>query len=179
MNKVIKSLAKGCCRITFPVTEKLFDLCLGKRVARTQLFKPVIIIGPERSGTTLVYAVLSNHPDVYALSSPAEWCPKHPFTATMIRRMLSTGPQPIYTAVPNTTGVVRGGRFFPTEAIEYWLQHLRTWRGDWQEAADEHFSDEDLDDETRRRLPLDLKKRICHLRYHLRQCRIRAIPQFI
>ena len=152
-------ILKAGCLVVFPFTETLLELLYGRRAAQTPLVKPIIVIGSNRSGTSLLYSLLANHPDSYAPSSLTEHFPHHPFSASLLRRILGKS-NPVYHAVPQTTGVVAGGRFPPSEVVSYWEEHLGSWGGGWANAPDDYFSDEDLDDDTREILPLDLKKRI-------------------
>jgi hypothetical protein len=161
MNTLIKTAAIGACRVAFPLTERLFDCVLGSKAAQNPLQRPIIVIGPERSGTTLVYALLSNDPGVYALSNLAEWFPDHPFSSSLLQRLLSSSQaDPFNIAIPDTTGTIKGTLFVPREGARYLVRHLGSRSGGWKAAPHDYFSATDLDDLTRETLPLDLKKRI-------------------
>ncbi len=160
MTDTFKKLANKAFKIVCPVTERLLAAAYRSRVAATSIHKPIVVIGPDRSGTSLVYAFLANHPDVYVLTTAADRFPEHPFSESMIRRILSIGADEDYQAVPNTIGGIRGGRFTVTEAIRYWGRHLGSHDGGWREASDDLFTEKDLDEATRQSLPLDLKRRI-------------------
>lgn len=160
MKKIARKILKGACQAVFPVTEMLLERVYGKRAAQTMLYKPIFVIGPERSGTSLVYALLANHPDVYALSSPDDHFPNYPCSSTMARKILSRESDSAYYAVPQSTGAIAGGRFVPQEANRYWGRHLGSRNGGWIHSPDDYFADEDLDETTRQTLPLDLKKRL-------------------
>lgn len=164
VKSAIKKSTLRACEYGFVITEKLLALALEKRAVRTPIDRPIIIIGPERSGTSFIYALLATHPDVYALTTAADRFPDHPFSATLARNLLSPASTQIYRVVPKTIGEIQGGRFDLTEAIRYWERHLGTWNGGWKKAPDDVLTAEDLDDATRRTLPLDLKKRLFMIR---------------
>ncbi|HUB86807.1 MAG TPA: sulfotransferase [Verrucomicrobiae bacterium] len=160
MKTAIKSSARQACLSVFTVTEKLLSLALEKRARQTPIDRPIIVIGPERSGTSFVYSLLATHPDVYALTTAADRFPDHPLTASLMRRVASLGSSQNYRAVPKTNGEIRGGPFEVTEAVRYWARHLGTRNGPWKKAPDDFFTEEDLDGITHRNLPDDLKKRL-------------------
>lgn len=160
MRTAIKNAADMVFKITFPVTERLLAANYRRKIADTRIHKPIIVIGPDRSGTSLIYALLANHPEVYVLTTAADRFPQHPLSASMARKLLSRKTSEDYRSVPNTIGGIQGGRFTVTEAIHYWARHLGSRKGGWEEAPDDYFTEKDLDDVTRKTLPLDLKKRI-------------------
>jgi Sulfotransferase family len=160
MKSAIKNSTRRVCQSIFVVTEKLLSLMLEKRAVRTPIDRPIIVIGPERSGTSFVYALLASHPDVYALTTVADRFPDHPFSASLARRMLSPASTYNYRSVPETVCKIQGGQFGLTEAIRYWVRHLGTRNGGWKNAPDDFFTEEDLDETTRQTLPRDLKKRM-------------------
>lgn len=156
----MKSIAKIALEATFPVTERLLAAAYHRRLEQARLIKPIIVVGPDRSGTSLVYALLANHPDLYAPTTIADRFPKHPLSATLLRKISSWGAEDNFSSVPDTNGVIAGGRHRLTEAVRYWIHHLGSRDGGWKHAPDDFFSEEDLDDNTRRVLPADLKKRL-------------------
>jgi len=159
MKRVTKNPALRACQSVFTITERLLSLVLENRALRTPIDHPIIVIGPERSGTSFIYALLATHPDVYALTTAADRFPDHPFSASLARRILSPTSTQNYRAVPKTNGEIRGGSFELTEAVRYWARHLGTRSGKWENAPDDFFTEEDLDEATRQTLPHDLKKR--------------------
>jgi hypothetical protein len=149
---------------TFPATERLLSTLYRHRVDRISLDKPIIVIGPDRSGTSFVYALLSNHPDVYALTTAADNFPDYPFSASFLRKLFSIGKEENYSAIPNTIGGVEGGTFKLSEAVNYLHRHLGSHNGGWRHAPSDFFTEEDLDEATRQSLPADLKKRMAVLK---------------
>lgn len=156
----MKSLAKAVLEATFPVTEGLLAVAYRRRIQAASLSKPIIVLGPDRSGTSMVYALLANHPGIYGPTTMADRFPRYPLTATFIRKLTSLGAEDNFCAVPGTNGIVQGGRHPLSEAVRYWVHHLGSVEGGWSKAADDYFSEADLDETTRKTLPLDLRKRM-------------------
>ncbi len=82
--------------------------------------KPIIIVGAERSGKTLLFSILANHPRLYWLSNLDSLWPTGTIPITLARRILSLRKvDHSYIAVPGTRSRVRG-RFPPSECTAYW-----------------------------------------------------------
>ncbi|MGO8764713.1 MAG: sulfotransferase [Limisphaerales bacterium] len=159
MKHTLKASTRSAFRVAFAVTERVLALGLEKPALRTSLDRPIIIVGPERSGTSFIYALLATHANVYALTTIADRFPDYPFSATLLRRILSAHENQLYRSVPKTVGEIDGGLFPLTEGVRYWLQHLGTQQGRWKNAPDDCLTEQDLDENTRLTLPNDLKKR--------------------
>jgi hypothetical protein len=160
MNSILKESCWKTCKVGFVPTEWLLSLAFERRALSAAIDRPIFVMGPERSGTTFIYALLATHPDIYAFTTIADHFPDHPFSAALLRKILSPQPHQQYRSVPKTIGRIEGGRFNLTEGLRYWCRHLQTRTGAWRDRPDEFFTEEDLDEETRTRLPNDLKKRI-------------------
>lgn len=119
---------------------------------------PVVILGVERSGTTLLYSLLSNHPDLYWLSRLDSVMPRWPRTATLLRRVMTALHPQSHVAVPGaisrSTGLVS-----PSECLPYW-RAVFGW-GDERDyrVEDDHFTEDDVTDGLRERLCRDLSVR--------------------
>ncbi len=159
MKNILKASIDPAFRFTFAFTERVLALAWEKRALSTSIDRPIIIIGPERSGTTFIYSLLAAHDDVYSLTTMANRFPDYPFSASLARRILSPRRNHHYRSVPKTIGGVQGGPFPLTEGVRYWLRHLGTRQGGWKNAIDDFLTEHDLDDATRIALPNDLKKR--------------------
>jgi omega-hydroxy-beta-dihydromenaquinone-9 sulfotransferase len=163
MKNHAKELADAVFRMVFPLSEKLLALAYDKKASNTPINRPIVVIGPDRSGTTLVYALLANHPDVSGLTAMADRFPNYPFSSTLVRKIFSARSVERYRAVPDTVGGIEGGWFTLNECNQYWRRHLGTKSGGWLEAGDDFFTENDLDEATRQMLPLDLKRRMAVL----------------
>lgn len=52
-----------------------------------QIDRPIFILGPHRSGTTLLYGMLAKHPDLGYLARDNHRFPRYPFLAYLIMRL--------------------------------------------------------------------------------------------
>jgi hypothetical protein len=160
MRNVVKEMAWMACKCGFTLTEKPISWALDRRALAPPIDRPIFIMGPERSGTTFIYALLAAHPDTLAFTTVADRFPDHPYSSSLLRRIFSPQTNEQYRSVPKTIGRIEGGRFSLTEGLRYWGRYLQTRTGSWTERPDEFFTEEDLDEVTRRTLPKDLKKRL-------------------
>ena len=155
-----KKLVKRVVCAGFSLSETVFEACYQRRIRQAVLSQPIIVLGPDRSGTSMVYSLLGNHPKVYGPTTAADRFPEFPLSATFLRKIFSKGGEEHFSAVPNTNGIIQGGRDPLSEAVRYWVHHLGSVNGGWSKAPDDYFSEQDLDEVTRHTLPLDLKKRM-------------------
>lgn len=160
MSNFFKESAWLACKCAFTATEPLLSLAWERRALAVPVNRPIFIMGPERSGTTFIYAMLAAHPDVFALTTVADHFPDHPLSASLLRKVLSPQVNGQYRSVPKSIGRIEGGRFSLTEGLRYWNRYLQTPTGSWSQRPDEFFTEEDVDETTRRLLPVDLKKRL-------------------
>jgi len=56
--------------------------------------RPVFIVGPHRSGTTLLYGILDRHPDVGCMVRCNHRFPAHPLLASIARTLLRGTTKP-------------------------------------------------------------------------------------
>ena len=97
---------------------------------------PVFVVGPERSGTTLVYSLLANHPDFYWFSRLDNVFPHVGVGVTLSRRVLEPILRDRYLAIPGT--IARSeGLLPPSEGVEYWRKVLG-----WGEEGDYRLDDD-------------------------------------
>lgn len=96
---------------------------------------PIFVVGMERSGTTLVYSLLTNHPELLWLSRLDNLMPRGPWTTSTIRRLASSSRAQSrhHLAVSGAIARSSGGLLAPSEGIRYWSRHLRF--GFWTEDA--------------------------------------------
>lgn len=80
---------------------------------------PVIIIGAERSGTTLLYSLLSNHKDFYWFSQLDSVFPNAPYLTSCIRRFVYLIRKEKFISEKGTISKSKGFNT-PTECIPYW-----------------------------------------------------------
>src|SRR5882724_6044026 len=57
--------------------------------------RPIFVLAPPRSGTSLIYKTVAAHPDVAYLSRGYKRFPEHPWLAEMLTRLrvVSSGPK--------------------------------------------------------------------------------------
>ncbi len=80
---------------------------------------PVIIIGAERSGTTLLYSLLSNHKDFYWFSQLDSVFPKAPYLTCNFRKFSQLFGKGKFIGKKGTISKSEGFNT-PTECIPYW-----------------------------------------------------------
>lgn len=92
----------------------------GRNVANVVVNRPIFIVGVERSGTTLLYSLLANHPDLYWFSRLDSLWPDVPCITTLIRRAVSkVSKNEVYIAIPKTISRSTG-LLPPSECIPFW-----------------------------------------------------------
>lgn len=124
--------------------------------------KPIIIFGAERSGTTLLYSVLSNHPDLYWFSRLDSLLPRAPVLTTTTRRVIQhfIRRKDVYIAVPNTISLSRG-LIPPSECVPYWRNLFRfVDENDDSDTGDDYYDKSDLDIRMRDKVHADLSIRL-------------------
>ena len=126
--------------------------------------RPIIIIGVERSGTTLLYSILSNHPDLYWFSRLDSMLPGATYLATITRRIISNIVRnDIYLAIPNTISRTRG-LIPPSECLPYWRKYFKFVDENKNGVKDDdYYSEEDLESHTLKRIHHDLERRLALL----------------
>jgi len=146
-------------RILTPL-DGLLALMSAKRKAGIIIDKPIFIIGVERSGTTLLYSILANHPDLYWLSRLDSALPSNPCISSLVRQLLSPiSVKSAYIAIPGTISLSQG-MLPPSECLPYWRQIFK-----WGDEAnylieDDRFTEADVDERIKRFLHEDLKLRL-------------------
>jgi hypothetical protein len=134
---------------------------VGERAATVEITKPLLILGPERSGTTLLYSLLANHPDLYWFSRLDSIVPDAPVIATRVRQLAArlSSARRQYHAIPGTISRSRGA-LPPSECLPYW-RGIFHW-GDEQDygVEDDRFLASELTEETRLSVARDLRTRL-------------------
>lgn len=127
-----------------------------------RIVKPIFIIGLERSGTTLLYSILANHPECYWLSRLDSLFPEAPFFSSVVRRLVYSFARPVYAAIPGTISR-SSGLIPPSECLPYW-RRLFGW-GDEENylIPDDCFDEGDVDYRQVAMLKRDLAKRLVFL----------------
>lgn len=124
------------------------------------IVKPIFIVGVERSGTTLLYSILANHPDLYWLSRLDSLLPKNPMLACLIRRTVRfLRPNDTYVARPGTISK-SNGLIPPSECLPYWKPIFKWGNVENYLIEDDYFNENDLDEKTKENIHIDLKKRL-------------------
>lgn len=133
----------------------------AKRAQSQEIVRPVFIIGAERSGTTLLLSILSNHPAFYWLSRLDSVLPRAPLITCGIRRVSrallpSTGT---YVAI---RGAISASHGFipPSECLPYWRLAFQ-W-GDEKDylIQDDCFTEQDTRVDVTSRIHSDVKMRL-------------------
>lgn len=89
-------------------------------VEPVEVRQPVFVMGMERSGTTLVYSLLANHPEFYWFSTLDTVFPRSPAATSVIRRAFErVAARESYLAVPGTIAE-SVGRIAPSECGRFW-----------------------------------------------------------
>lgn len=85
-----------------------------------EIKKPVFILGPERSGTTLLYSLLANADEFYWFSRIDSLIPSWPYAAELSRRLFGVLEKP-FIAHHGKISKIKGFNT-PTECNAYWKQ---------------------------------------------------------
>ncbi len=126
----------------------------------TPVQKPLIILGPERSGTTLLYSVLSNDPGFYWFSRLDSAFPDAPVLVSSVRRLwMRVERNRSHLAVP---GMISrsSGAIPPAECVPYWARLFGFGPEAEYGIEDDVSTDEDLDEATRTRVLSDFGLRL-------------------
>lgn len=142
-----------------PLDKALFALS-SSRFVGIVIDHPIFIIGVERSGTTLLYSILANHPDLYWLSRLDSVLPSNPCFSSLLRRFASALPlETTYIAMPGTIARSRGW-LPPSECLPYWRMIFKWGDEDNYLIEDDRFTEEDVNKEILEFLHRDLKARL-------------------
>lgn len=124
--------------------------------------KPVFIVGPERSGTTLIYGLLSNADEFYWLSRIDSLMPSMTIMSCVLRKALCFLQPEVHAAAYEEISMMKG-LITPSECMPYW-RTLFGW-GDEENYLidDDRFSEQDVTPEIRKRLHKDFDRRMSFL----------------
>jgi LPS sulfotransferase NodH len=137
----------------------LLAAALRKWAERVCIDKPIVIFGMERSGTTLLYSLLANHPDPYWLSRLDSVLPSAPCISSMARRVISVLFKSTYVAIPGAISTSRGA-IAPSECLPYWRKIFRWGTEDDYLIQDDRFTEEYLTSQEMVRIRRDLRMRL-------------------
>lgn len=101
------------------------------------LREPIVITAPGRSGTTLLYNIMTKHPDLAWVSSWVVRMPQFPWLSAF-SRLDDTPLAPLMKKIPKSP--------IPSEAIGFWLHFFP---GYWD--TDRDWTDADLKDDQRQK----------------------------
>jgi len=123
--------------------------------------RPIFIIGVERSGTTLLYSLLANHPDLYWLSRLDSLIPDCPAVSSAFRRLVSRllPVEQGYVAIPGTISRSKG-LLPPSECLPYWRKIFKWGTEENYLIEDDYFTEEDVTNEVREWFYSDLRVRL-------------------
>ncbi len=132
--------------------------------ATTGLERPVIILGAERSGTTLLYSMLANHPDLYWLSRLDNRFPRATRSICLLRRLGALGVRPRPHGALTGTIARSAGFNPPSEGVSYWRLIFRWGDEDDYRVENDAFDETFLTSDLRDRIRSDLGLRMLLLR---------------
>ncbi|MBW2123994.1 MAG: sulfotransferase [Deltaproteobacteria bacterium] len=139
--------------------DALLASALKERWRGEKIDRPIFIIGVERSGTTLLYSLLANHPDLYWLSRLDSAIPGCPLFSSVIRRLVAFGmSRAIYVAIPGTISRSQG-LMPPSECLPYWRRIFGWGTEDNYLIPDDRFIEKHVTDDMRKHLYRDLRIR--------------------
>ncbi len=122
--------------------------------------RPIIIIGAERSGKSLLFSILANHPDLYWLSNLDSRWPTGTIPVTLARRLFSlTKINQNYITIPGTISRTQG-KFPPSECVTYWKRVFRWGTEESYLIENDYFDEKDLTPELKKQLIHDLSLRV-------------------
>lgn len=104
--------------------------------------RPVFVIGAERSGTTLLYSLLSNAENMTYLTHFDELYPEYPDACGFVKRIAVNKKQNISS--PFSQGAMIEGRLAPSEGVGYWHTMLNTVGGPWHKLDDDWMEASDV-----------------------------------
>ncbi|WP_152918054.1 sulfotransferase, partial [Ardenticatena maritima] len=140
--------------------DRSISILLSPRWRSQKIERPIFIIGVERSGTTLVYSLLANHPDFYWLSRLDSIIPDCPLLSCFIRRGISFFmPDQNYVAIPRAISRSRG-MIPPSECLPYWRRIFNWGSEDNYIVDDDYFTEMDATDSLRKFIYRDLRVRL-------------------
>jgi hypothetical protein len=106
--------------------------------------KPIIVIGAERSGKSLLSSILANHPHLYWLSNLDSRWPRGTIPVTLARRVFSlTKIDQKYITIPGTFSRM-DGKFPPSECVAYWKRVFRWGNEEDYIIENDYFDESDL-----------------------------------
>lgn len=144
--------------------DKLLARISRRRGARTVVDRPLFVFGLERSGTTLLYSVLANHPDLYWFSRLDSVLYSNPCLSSLARQTASPlSTRRAYIALPGTISRSRG-LLPPSECLPYWKQVFKWGNEEEYLIEDDRFTEEEVDEDTKRFLHDDLSTRLLWMR---------------
>ena len=146
---------------TIKPVDDAFSAIYHKKALDVKITKPIIIIGPERSGTTLLYSILSNQSDLYWFSRLDTIIPEAPFFSSYFRRCLSSLllNKIVYRSIPKTISRSKG-ILPPSECLSYW-RLIFNWGTENNYIVDnDYFDENDLSTPIKVRIFKDIQKRL-------------------
>lgn len=123
--------------------------------------KPVFIVGPERSGTTLFYSLLSNVDEFYWFSRVDSVIPGWPFGAEVSRRLLRFFDRKPYIAKYGKISSIEGVNT-PSECNSYWKRFFGWGDEDNYLVENDRFEESDLSDQKKEFIINDFRKRLSY-----------------
>jgi len=145
------------------IADKMLMKMLKNQIALVKIDRPIFIIGVERSGTTLLYSIMANHPELYWLSRLDSVVPNNPCISSLVRRAVSALVKTRYIAVPGAISRSEG-LLPPSECLPYWRRIFHWGSEDNYLIDDDYFAETDVENNIKAFLHHDLKARLFWMR---------------
>lgn len=128
-------------------------------MSHKSIYKPIFIIGPERSGTTLLYSLLANADNLYWFSRIDSILPSAPGCAEIFRRIFSLTEKNSFTAKYQGISSMSGINT-PSECIPYWKKVFKYGDEENYNIRNDLFTAEDVTPTVRKKIYQDFEKRL-------------------
>lgn len=129
----------------------------GNRIKKVD--RPIIIAGPERTGTTLLYSLLANSDLFYWFSRIDSILYGFPMLAEGCRRFLNLFDRQTYIARSGKISRMEGFNT-PSECVPYWRDYFETGDENDYLVDNDRFTSEDVTEAKKQEILDDLGKRL-------------------
>lgn len=128
---------------------------------KLQIKKPVFILGPERSGTTLLYSLLTNADEFYWFSRIDSLFPSFPFAAKQVRLFFRPFEKEPFIARHKSLSRIKGINT-PSECNPYWRSFFQWGDEKNYQIKNDRFTEQHLTIEQKKFIKRDFKRRLAY-----------------